>query len=102
MYKGVGMSSFYNMHVNTYPVLVLEILSSLSIEWPKRDHPTRRVGFRLFNIERSMTLVNFGDYFGHDDSEDIPLSNYNPNHLWRDLTNGTLKSYQHLHAHKIN
>lgn len=61
LFKGVGMSGFFNMHYDTYNYLTLKFVSSFNVI--KSNALISHVQFRLFNNNVRLTLKEFSKLF---------------------------------------
>ena len=61
LFKGVGMSGFFNMHYDTYDYLTLEFVSSFNVI--KSNALISHVQFRLLNNDVRLSLKEFGKIF---------------------------------------
>ena len=56
------MGFFFNIHRETYPELVLEFLSSLTITQNNTSEST--FYFRIGEVEQELTVLDLADLFG--------------------------------------
>lgn len=64
--RAIGMGFMLNMHRETYPGLVLEFLSSLTIT--QDDYGETSLNFRIDGIERHHTTYELAEIFGLNDT----------------------------------
>ena len=93
LFKGIGMSGFFQMHYDTYDYLILEFVSSFNVI--KTNALITHVQFRLLNNDVRLTLKEFGKLFELKSDKPIEPSQDHIVVVYKRLTGEGLLNLQH-------
>lgn len=93
LFKGIGMSGFFQMCHDTYDYLTLEFISSFNVI--KMNALITHVQFRLLNNDVRLTLKEFGKLFDLKSDKPIEPSQDHTAVVYKRLTKEDLVNLQH-------